>query len=77
MGDLNARRGRVQGTEAAGDGEQIDHRAGADVGDPALRHRPALDDRRPGPLHRRATTTTTCCPSHLVDKVARTTTEES
>ena len=36
-----------------------DHRPGADVGDPALRHRPALDHRRAGPVHRRATTTTT------------------
>ena len=31
-----------------------DHRPRADVGDPALRDRPALDDRRPGPLHRDA-----------------------
>ena len=37
-----------------GDGEVEIAGARADVGDPALRHRPALDDRRPRPLHRRA-----------------------
>ena len=68
MGDLNARRGRVQGTETVGDGEQEVTGLGADVGDPALRHRPAVDDRRPGPVHRRARATTTSLPGHLVDK---------
>ena len=52
MGDLNGKRGRIQGSAAVGGGEVeiVAHRA--DVGGPALRDRPPLDDRRPGPLHR-------------------------
>ena len=67
--DLPGRRdGRPQRPPGPGAGHRAgrrrradDHRPGADVGDPALRHRPALDDRRPGPVHRRRTTTTTRC----------------
>ena len=63
MGDLNARRGRVQGTEPA-ERRRADGRSALvpDVGDPALRHRAALAHRRPGPVQRRSTTTTTSCP---------------
>ena len=62
------RDGRPQRPARAGAGHRVgrrrraaDHRPRADVGDHALRHRPALDDRRPRPLHRRRTTTTTRC----------------
>ena len=40
-----------------------------DVGDPALHDRPALDDRRPRPLHARRTRTTTRCPRTSSSKV--------
>ena len=62
MGDLNSKRGRIQGSSAAGNGEVEIVALVPDVGDPALRDRPALDDRRPRPLLRRRTRTTTRCP---------------
>ncbi len=52
MGDLNSKRGRIQGTAAVGNGEQEITRPGADLGGDPLRHRPPVPDRRPGPLHR-------------------------
>ena len=42
MGDLNSRRGRVQGTEVGADGDSIDHRSRPHLRDPALRHRSPL-----------------------------------
>ena len=55
MGDLNARRGRVQTTDSSADGSRgHDHRGGAHRGAAALRDRPALNHRRPRHLHHRA-----------------------
>ena len=45
-----------------------DHGQRADVGDPALRDRPALDDRRPGPFTARHSHYDPV-PAHLVDKI--------
>ena len=70
MGDLNSKRGRIQGSSVDRQRRGRDRRARADVGGAALRDRPALDDRRARPLHDHATRTTTRCPSHLADKVA-------
>ena len=61
MGDLNSKRGRIQGSSAVGNGEVEIVALGADVGGAALRDRPALDDRRPRPLRGRRTRTTTRC----------------
>ena len=61
MGDINARRGRVQGTDAVGDGEQEVIALVPTSEIMRYADRPALDDRRPRPLHRRRTTTTTSC----------------
>ena len=46
MGDLNSKRGRIQGSGAVRARRDGDRRPGADVGDPALRDRPAVDHRR-------------------------------
>ena len=62
MGDLNAKRGRIQGTGGDRQRRGRDRRDGPDVGDPPLRDRPAVDDRRPRPLPARPTRTTTRCP---------------
>ena len=69
MGDLNGKRGRIQGSASIGGGEVEIVAQRAVVGDPALRDRPALDDRRPGPVLGARTRTTTRFPSHLVDKI--------
>ena len=61
MGDISSRRGRVQGTETGDARRAGDHRARADERADPLRRRPALDDRRPRPVHACSTTTTTCC----------------
>ena len=52
MGDLNARRARVQGTEAADVGEQVIVRPGAHRRAAALRRRPAIPHQRPRPVPR-------------------------
>ena len=54
LGDLSSRRGQVTGTEV-GPGRAGDHRGGlgAVVGDRLVRDRAAVDDPRPGSLHRR------------------------
>ena len=62
MGDINSRRGRVQGTRTDG-GDVGGHRPRADRGDPPLRHRSALDDRRSRAASSPPTTTTTSCPA--------------
>ena len=54
MGDLNARRGRVQGTDTTARRPPGGDGAGAHVRDPALRHRAAVADRRPRPVPRPA-----------------------
>ena len=72
MGDLNGRRGRVQGTETGGDGRVDRHRPGPDIGDPALRHRPALDDRRAGAASRAEHDHYDPLPAHLADKMRHT-----
>ena len=53
LGDLNSRRGRVSGTSALGNGHHRDRRVGPGRRDPALRRRPALDDRRARHVRRR------------------------
>ena len=68
MGDLNSKRGRIQGIGVDRQRRGRDRRRRADVGDPALRDRPALDDRRPRPLlvqHSHYDPV----PAHLVDKL--------
>ena len=52
LGDLNARRGRVNGTSVLGNGTPRDRRPRAGRRDPALRRRAALDDRRSGHVRR-------------------------
>ncbi len=54
LGDLNSRRGRVQGTDSRRRWPAEDHRPGAHRRDPALRRRPALAHRRTGPVPGRA-----------------------
>ncbi len=54
LGDLNSRRGRVQGTDYRGGRAAEDHRHRAERRDPALRRRPALAHRRARALPGRA-----------------------
>ena len=54
MGDLNSKRGRIQGIERHRERRGRDRRPGADVRGAALRDRPALDHGWPGPLHAHA-----------------------
>ena len=62
MGDINSRRGRVQGTRL--DRRRVGgHRPRPDGGDPPLRHRSALDDRRAEGASWPRTITTTSCPA--------------
>ena len=52
MGDLNSQaRAASRARRRSATARSRSSRIGADVGDPALRDRPALDDRRPRPLH--------------------------
>ena len=69
MGDMNAQRGRIQGTASIGGGEAEVVAQRAHERSDALRHRLAVDDRRPRPLHRSPTRTTSPVPAHLADKV--------
>ena len=62
MGDMNSKRGRIQGTAAIGDGEVEVIATSPTIGDHALLDRPALDDRRSRPVHGAPTRTTTPCP---------------
>ena len=69
MGDLNARRGRVQGTEAAATASRSSPRSVPDVRARAVPDRPAVADRWPGPVHARTHDHYDVLPPHLVDKV--------
>ena len=51
MGDLNAKRGKIQGMEQIGGGKQRINALGPAGRGRALRDRPALDDRRPRRVH--------------------------
>ena len=68
MGDLNAKRGRIQGSSVGRRRRGRDRRARPDVRGAALRHRPAVDDRWPGPVHA-SHSHYDPVPAHLVDKV--------
>ena len=75
MGDLNAQARPHPGLGVGRRRRGRDRRARADVGDPALRDRPALDDRRPRPLHRSRHSHYDPVPAHLVDKIVASTKE--
>ena len=72
MGDLNARRGRVQGTESVGDGEQqiIALVPTSEIMRYAIDLRSMTGGR--GRFTRRARPLRRRCPSHLVDKAKAT-----
>ncbi len=76
MGDLNAKRGRIQGSSVVGNGEVEIVALVPDLGGAPLRHRPAVDHRRSRALHRRRTRTTTRFPRTSSRRCAPTSTPE-
>ena len=67
MGDLNAKRAKIQGVESAGAGKQR-VKALVPQAEVALLDRPAFDDRRAGCVHD-AFSHYEEVPSHLADKI--------
>ena len=59
MGDLNSKRGRIQGTSRGRQRRAGDQRPGADLGGDPLRHRPPVADRMGGAASSPPTPTTT------------------
>ena len=68
IGDLNARRGRVQSMERAGQ-RPGDQRRGAAGGDVRLRDRPAVDDPGSGDLHDAVRAATSRCPKSVGEEI--------
>ncbi len=68
MGDLNSKRGRIQGSAAVGERRGRDRRPRADLRGVALRDRSPLDDGRPRPVHQRALALRPRS-AHLTDKI--------